>query len=385
MSRYIYADNAATTKLDIDAFEAMKPYLLENFGNASQPYFFSKKPKMALKQARKTIAECIGAEPEEIYFTSGGSESDNWAIKRFALFATDIRHIITSNIEHHAVLNSVESEKEYSNANVYYLEADNKGLVSAEQLKQILYRPRAAVASCESTLVSVMLANNEIGTIQPIEELAAIANEYGARFHTDAVQAIGHIPVDVNKLGVSMLSASAHKFNGPKGIGFLYSRGGIPNLIDGGAQEMGARAGTENIAAIVGMATALKKNCDEMEANINRVRSLEKLMIDRLNATGLDYVRNGTNQLPGNISLSFANAEGEMLLHRLDLKKICISTGSACDSVNTQLSHVIKAIGVAEKYAKGTIRISIGKDNCEEDIHKIVDALIDVIEKRETL
>lgn len=381
MSGYIYADNAATTKLDIDAFEAMKQYLLEDYGNASQPYFFSKRPKMALRQARKTIAECIGAEPNEIFFTSGGSESDNWAIKRFALFATDIRHIITSNIEHHAVLHSVESEKEYSNANVYYLEADNHGLISTDQLKKILYRPRTAVASCESTLVSIMLANNEIGTIQPIEELAAIANEYGARFHTDAVQAIGHIPVNVKKLGVSMLSASAHKFNGPKGIGFLYSNGGIPNLIDGGAQEMGARAGTENVAAIVGMAIALKKNCDEMEANIKKVKSLEYLLIDRLNATGLDYIRNGTNQLPGNISLSFANTEGEMLLHRLDLKKICVSTGSACDSVNTQISHVIKAIGVPEKYAKGTIRISLGKDNSESDVNAIVDALVSVLTK----
>ena len=381
MSGYIYADNAATTKLDIDAFEAMKQYLLEDYGNASQPYFFSKRPKMALKQARKTIAECIGAEPNEIFFTSGGSESDNWAIKRFALFATDIRHIITSNIEHHAVLHSVESEKEYSNANVYYLEADNHGLISIDQLEKILYRPRRAVASCESTLVSVMLANNEIGTIQPIEELASIANEYGARFHTDAVQAVGHIPVNVKKLGVSMLSASAHKCNGPKGVGFLYSNGGIPNLIDGGAQEMGARAGTENVAAIVGMATALKKNCDEMEANIKKVKSLEYLLIDRLNATGLDYIRNGTNQLPGNISLSFANTEGEMLLHRLDLKKICISTGSACDSVNTQISHVIKAIGVPEKYAKGTIRISLGKDNSESDVNAIVDALVSVLTK----
>jgi len=379
MSGYIYADNAATTKLDIDAFEAMKQYLLEDYGNASQPYFFSKRPKMALKQARKTIADCIGAEPDEIYFTSGGSESDNWAIKRFALFATDIRHIITSNIEHHAILHSVESEKEYSNANVYYLEADNNGLISADQLKKILYRPRTAVATCESTLVSVMLANNEIGTIQPIEELAAIAYEYGAKFHTDAVQAIGHIPVDVKKLGVSMLSASAHKFNGPKGVGFLYSKDVIPNLIDGGAQEMGARAGTENVAAIVGMATALKKNCDEMEANIKKVQSLECLLIDRLNTTGLDYIRNGTNQLPGNISLSFANAEGEMLLHRLDLKKICISTGSACDSVNTQTSHVIKAIGVPEKYAKGTIRISLGKDNTEEEVKLIVDSLKNIL------
>ena len=379
MSGYIYADNAATTKLDIDAFEAMKPYLLDDFGNASQPYFFSKRPKMAIKHARKTIAECIGAEPEEIYFTSGGSESDNWAIKRFALFPTDIRHIITSNIEHHAVLNSVETEREYSGADVFYLTVDGKGLVSPEELEKVLSRPREAVASCESTLVSVMLANNEIGTIQPISELSAVAREYGARFHTDAVQAVGHIPIDVKKLGVSMLSASAHKFNGPKGIGFLYSSGSIPNLIDGGAQEKGARAGTENVAAIVGMAVALEKNCIEMKVNTEKILRLENLLISRLNASGLDFIRNGTNQLPGNISLSFANAEGEMLLHRMDLKKICISTGSACDSVNTQVSHVIKAIGVPEKYAKGTIRISLGKNNSEEDVLTIADTLVRIL------
>lgn len=379
MSGYIYADNAATTKLDIDAFEAMKPYLLDYYGNASQPYFFSKKPKMALKQARKTIAECIGAEPEEIFFTSGGSESDNWAIKRFALFATDIRHIITSNIEHHAVLNSVESEKEYSKADVFYLEADTKGLISVSQLEKILARPRMAIATCESTLVSIMMANNEIGTIQPIKELATLAHEYGVSFHTDAVQAVGHIPVDVNELGVSLLSASAHKFNGPKGIGFLYSRGGIPNLIDGGAQEMGARAGTENIAAIVGMATALKKNCLEMESNSRKINCLENILINRLDASGLDYIRNGVNQLPGNLSLSFAGAEGEMLLHRLDLKKICVSTGSACDSVNTQLSHVIRAIRVPEKYAKGTIRISLGKENTEDEVRTIADSIIAIL------
>lgn len=379
MNGYIYADNAATTKLDIDAFEAMKPYLLDYYGNASQPYFFSKKPKMALKQARKTIAECIGAEPEEIFFTSGGSESDNWAIKRFALSATDIRRIITSNIEHHAVLHSVESEKEYRKAEVLYLEADTKGLISVSQLEKVLAHPRMAIATCESTLVSIMMANNEIGTIQPIRELATIAHEYGAKFHTDAVQAVGHIPVNVNELGVSLLSASAHKFNGPKGVGFLYSRGGIPNLIDGGSQEMGARAGTENIAAIVGMATALKKNCLEMESNAKKLKHLETVLINRLNISGLDYIHNGVNQLPGNISLSFADVEGEMLLHRLDLKRVCISTGSACDSVNTQLSHVVKAIGVPEKYAKGTIRISLGKENTEDEVRTIADLLIDII------
>lgn len=375
MADYIYADNAATTKLDIDAFEAMKPYMLEEYGNASQPYFFAKKPKMALKKARRDIAECIGAEPDEIYFTSGGSESDNWAIKRFSQSAKDIRNIITSNIEHHAILHAVESEKTDCGAEVFFLEANEKGLVSTYDLKKILDRPREAAASCETTLVSVMLANNEIGTIQPIKEMAVLAKEYGASFHTDAVQAVGHIPIDVKELGISMLSASAHKFNGPKGIGFLYSKGGLRNYIDGGSQEMGHRAGTENVAAIVGMAAALKKNVADMEKNRNHIVMLENLLIDRLNQSGLDYIRNGTNQLPGNISLSFAGVEGEMLLHRLDLQKICVSTGSACDSVNTQISHVIKAIAVPERYATGTIRISLGKDNTEEEVIRIIEAL----------
>jgi cysteine desulfurase len=379
MTEYIYADNAATTKLDIDAFEAMKPYMLENYGNASQPYFFAKKPKMALRQARKDIAECIGAEPEEIFFTSGGSESDNWAIKRFTPYPTDIRCIITSNIEHHAILHSVEAEKDYRNASVFYLDVDEKGLVKSEDLEKILYCSRTETTLCESTLVTIMLANNEIGTIQPIKDLAEISSAYGAKFHTDAVQAVGHVPIDVKKLGVSMLSASAHKFNGPKGIGFLYSKEGLANYIDGGAQEMGHRAGTENVAAIVGMAAALKKNCAEIEKNTKHVNMLEKVLIERLNILELDYIRNGINQLPGNVSLSFADVEGEMLLHRLDLQKICVSTGSACDSVNTQVSHVIKAISVPERYAKGTIRISLGKDNTEEEVIKIAEALKTII------
>ena len=375
MSRYIYVDNAATTKLDMDAFEAMKLYMLDEFANASQPYFFAKKPKYALKRARAIIAECIGAEPEDIYFTSGGTESDNWAIKCFSASSTGVKQIVTSNIEHHAILHSVETEKEKNKAKVYYVEADEAGVVRPEKLEEILAKQRIEQMICNPTIVSIMFANNEIGTIQPIEELAKVAHDYGAIFHTDAVQAVGHIPIDIKRLGVTMLSASAHKFNGPKGIGFLCARGGISSLMDGGAQEMGARAGTENIASIVGMATALKKNCDEMEVNTKKVKNLEKIFINRINDLGLDYVRNGIEHLPGNISVSFAGVEGEMLLHRLDLKNICVSTGSACDSVNTQISHVIKAIGVPEKYAKGTIRISIGKENTEDEMLKIADSI----------
>lgn len=253
-------------------------------------------------------------------------------------------------MEHHAVLDSVEFAKIYRNAQVFYLNADEKGVVNPEELESILKRNRTA-----------------------------IANNYGAIFHTDAVQAVGHIPVDVKQLGVSMLSASAHKFNEPKGVGFLYSRSGLGNYIDGGNQERGLRAGTENVAGIVGMAVALKKNCIEMEAHEKKIRELEGMLIDKLNHSRLDYTRNGTNQLPGNISLSFANAEGEMLLHRMDLKKICISTDSACDSVNTQVSHVIKAIGVSQKYANGTIRISLGYNNTEEDVNSIAEAIVSIL------
>lgn len=211
--------------------------------------------------------------------------------------------------------------------------------------------------------------------------MADISKKYGAVFHTDAVQAVGHVPIDVKKLGVSLLSASAHKFNGPKGVGFLYSRCDLSSLINGGAQESGHRAGTENVAAIVGMAVALKKNCTEMRKSAERLCSLEMLLLDKLNRSGLDYVRNGVNQLPGNVSLSFAGVDGEMLLHRLDLKKICISTGSACNSVNAQISHVIKAIGISERYAKGTIRISLGKDNTEADVNAIAEAIITILKK----
>ena len=375
MKQYIYADNAATTKLDIDAFEVMKPYLLEDYGNASQPYFFSSKPKRALKEARKTIAECIGALPEEIYFTSGGTECDNWAIKCFGL-RNDVRKVYTSEIEHHAVLNA--------NENAIRLSVDSKGIVLPDVLEKAFIPDDSPVPSCLSTLVSVMLVNNEIGTIEPIKELAAVAHAHHALFHTDAVQAVGHIPIDVNELRVDMLSASAHKFNGPKGIGFLYVRKGTPlsAFANGGAQEHGMRAGTENVASIVGMATALKKNCDEMQQTSEKLHSMEKAFFDTLEKSNIDFIRNGSdNRVPGNINISIRGASGEMLLHRLDLMGICISTGSACDSVNTQVSHVIKAIGVPQEYAEGTIRISFGRDNMTEDATKVAEAIVTIMNK----
>lgn len=373
MKQYIYADNAATTKLDINAFEAMKPYLLEFYGNASQPYFFSLKSKRALKEARKTIADCIGALPEELYFTSGGTESDNWAIKCFGS-RNDVRKVYTSEIEHHAILNSDE--------NAIRLSVDSKGIVLPEVLKEAFISDDSHVPSRFSTLVSIMLVNNEIGTIEPIKELAAIAHTHHALFHTDAVQAVGHIPIDVNELGIDMLSASAHKFNGPKGIGFLYVRKGtvFSSYANGGAQEHGMRAGTENVAGIVGMAMALKKNCDEMQQTKEKLHSMEMAFIDTLRREKIDFVRNGSdNRVPGNINISFRGASGEMLLHRLDLMGICISTGSACNSANMQVSHVIKAIGVPQEYAEGTIRVSFGRDNRLEDSIEVANAIIKII------
>ena len=371
MKQYIYADNAATTKLDIDAFEAMKPFLLEDYGNASQPYALARKPRKALAEARATIADCIGAMPEEIYFTSGGTESDNWAIKCFG-FRSGVRKVYTSEIEHHAVLNADE--------NAVRLSVDSKGIVLPEVLKKALIPDDSPISL--STLVSVMLVNNEIGTIEPIKELAAVAHANHALFHTDAVQAVGHIPIDVNELGVDMLSASAHKFNGPKGIGFLYVRKGtlLSPYADGGAQEHGMRAGTENVASIVGMAAALKKNCNEMQQTAERLRSMEKTFINTLKESNIVFIRNGSdNRVPGNINISIRGASGEMLLHRLDLMGICISTGSACDSFNTQVSHVIKAIGVPKEYAEGTIRISFGRENKLEDAIKVAEAIISVM------
>ena len=369
MKRLIYADNAATTQLDTKAFEAMKPYLLQEYGNASQPYSFARQPKKAIQEARETIASCIGALPEEIYFTSGGTESDNWAIKGIAFRNYDHRATITSAFEHHAVLHACESIERLG-CPVAYMWPDSTGVVSPETLARYI--------TDETLLVSVMFANNEIGSIQPIKELCEVAHAHGALFHTDAVQAVGHVAIDVNDLGVDMLSASAHKFNGTKGVGFLYIRKGTTILpyADGGAQEYGLRAGTENVAGIVSMATALRGNVDTLKANQENVRNLEQSLLASLRESGIVYHRNGgDNTLPGVISLSFDGKDGEAILHRMDLMGICISTGSACDSKNTEISHVLQAIRLPENLAKGTIRISLGKDNTADDVDAIVTAL----------
>lgn len=373
MKQYVYADNAATTQVDKIAVDVMMPYLFEEYGNASQPYAFSRRPKKALQEAREQIAACIGASPDEIFFTSGGTESDNWAIKGIAMSDEENHTIITSSFEHHAVLHSCAAMKRQGHR-VLYLKPEKTGGISPDTLRRKI---------TEGTkLVSVMYANNEIGSIQPIKELSDIAHENGAMFHTDAVQAMGHVDIDVRSLGVDMLSASAHKFNGMKGCGFLYVRKGcrlIP-YADGGSQESGNRAGTENIPGIVAMAAALKNNCDHLEENRQKITVLENEFLSRLKETGIPFVRNGgINTLPGLISISFSGADGEAILHRMDLLGICISTGSACNSRDTEISHVLKAIDLDEKYAKGTIRVSLGKYNTSEDVEKIVRGLAKIL------
>lgn len=373
MKQFIYADNAATTRLDGAALEAMTPWLLEEYGNASQPYTFARKPKRALAEARATIAECIGASPEEIYFTSGGTESDNWVIKSSAFSDLGKRTMITSAFEHHAVLHSCTAIQRLGFP-VTYISPSNDGYITPALLEE-------NITDC-TRLVSVMFANNEIGTIQPIRRLCEIAHAHGALFHTDAVQAVGHVKINVQELGIDFLSASAHKFNGPKGIGFLYIRSGVELIpyADGGAQENAHRAGTENVASIVGMAAALKRNCDLLQQHQLHILNLEQQLLSHLDTAGVPYKRNGgASSLPGLLSLSFLGQDGEAILHRMDLMGISISTGSACDSVNTEISHVLKAIGLDEDHAKGTVRISLGRYNSETDVEAIAAALTKIV------
>ena len=372
MKEYVYADNAATTRLSNKAFESMLPYLQNEYGNASQLYSFARLPKKALKEARQVIANCIGAQPSEIFFTSCGTESDNWVINGAVQ-----QHlpIVTYSIEHHAILRPCESAKRCG-CSVSLLPVTKEGIVLSSSVKEVVH------SSCG--LLSVMYANNEIGTIQPIKELATIAHENGWLMHTDAVQAIGHTRINVRELGVDMLSASAHKFNGPKGIGFLYIKEGVnwPALIKGGTQENGLRAGTENVASIVGMATALEENVISICENESHLAHLEEILISNLSRSGIAFYRNGAeNHIKGNVSLSFPNRSGESIMHRLDLKGICVSTGSACDSKETQISHVLKAIGLEEMLAKGTIRISLSKYNTEQDMIKIVQVLVGILKE----
>lgn len=370
----IYADHAATTDLSLAARDAMQPWLHDQFGNPSTLYSLAREPRKAVAHARETIAAIIGAAPEEVFFTSGGAEADNWALKGTAFRYAPGKRIITSAIEHHAVLSSCVSLQRMG-YQASLLSVDRAGIVSVDEL--------SAIIRSDTMLVSVMLANNEIGTIEPISQLAVAAHAHGVPFHTDAVQAVGHIPVDVNKLQVDMLSASAHKFNGPKGIGFLYVRAGteLLPLIDGGGQERGMRAGTENVAGIVGMAAALQEHIQHLDIETEHLHSLAQLLVDKLHEQRLDFVINGSNhRIPGSLSLSFRNADGEMLLHRLDLMGTCIATGSACNSNETEISHVIQAIQVPADYRNGTIRITLGIDNTQEQMAIIAAQIARILE-----
>lgn len=362
----IYADNAATSPLDPEIFPAMKEFLLDDFSNPSQPYSFSRRSRKAIADSRERIANCINAEPDEIFFTSGGSESDNWAVK-----SSCRKSIITSAVEHKAILKSCHS----SSNNVKEIPVDSSCTVKISELANALRESESPA------LVSIMLANNETGAIQPVKNLAEISQENGAIFHSDAVQALGHITVDVKELGVDMLSGSSHKFNGPRGVGFLYVRRGITiqPFVDGGSQESGLRAGTENTAGIVGMSLALANNCREIQLNQSHLLNLENILLDVLRRNNIDFIRNGNNTLPGLLSLSFRNESGERILHRLDLKGICVSTGSACDGMSQNLSHVIRSMNLPPEYAQGTVRISFGKFSTENDAVTIAESLTKII------
>jgi cysteine desulfurase len=376
--RVIYADNAATTKLDPLALEAMLPFLRENMANPSSQHSAGKNARRAVEFAREQIAASIGAKPQEIFFTSSGTESDNWAIKCVArALSTTGTHLVTSSIEHHAVLNSFRSLRN-DGYSITQLPVSKQGLVSVNDL-EVAITP-------ETTFASIMFANNEIGTIQDIAALATVAHNKGLLFHTDAVQAIGHIPLDVDDLQVDLLSASAHKFNGPKGIGFLYKRLGTPlaSFIDGGGQENGQRAGTENVAGILGMAVALKNNLQNIACTVKHLQHLTDLIVSRISEAIPEAVFNGhpAKRLPGLVSISFSNLSGESLLHLLDLKGVLVSSGAACNSKKTVISHVLKAIRLQRQYATGTIRISLSKDNTDTDVITIAETLIDLYRKQ---
>lgn len=369
----IYADHAATTVLSPTARDAMEPFLQTAYGNPSTLYSLAREPRKAVTHSREVIASAINADPCEIFFTSGGTEADNWALKGTMFQHSRGKGIITSAIEHHAILNSCIT-LERLGYDVVTLPVDQRGVVHVDALQSAL--------SDNVLLVSIMLANNEIGTIEPIAELAEIAHQSGILFHTDAVQAIGHIPVDVKTVNVDMLSASAHKFNGPKGVGFLYIRKGtrLVSLLDGGGQESGMRAGTENVAGIVGMATALQEHMERLSHETEYLNGLSCRLIDKLKLQGIDFRINGSpNRVPGSLSLSFKGADGEMLMHRLDLMGTIVATGSACDSKDAILSHVIRAISVPHEYAYGTIRVTLGMDNTLEHMDRVAQQIAAIL------
>lgn len=377
MDRLIYLDNAATTKTAPEVLEAMLPYFTEYYGNPSSVYSFASRNKDEITKQRDIIADALGAKGNEIYFTAGGSESDNWALKATAEAYRDKgNHIITTKIEHHAILHTAEY-LEKNGFEITYLDVDENGVVDLEKLKAAI-RP-------ETILISVMFANNEIGTIEPIKEIGAIAKEHGILFHTDAVQAFGQLPINVDECQIDMLSASGHKLNGPKGIGFLYIRKGVKirSFVHGGAQERRRRAGTENVPGIIGLGAAVKRAVTTMSERTAKERELRDYMIGRIEKE-IPYAKlNGhrTDRLPNNVNFSFRFVEGESLLIMLDMKGICASSGSACTSGSLDPSHVLLAIGLPHEIAHGSLRLTLSEETTKEEIDYVVDSLKEIVDK----
>ena len=373
----IYADNAATTQISDLAYEAMVPFLRDQYGNASSQYMLGAKAKGAIERARLQTADAIGANPAEIFFTSGGSETNSWVLGGVTdLYSDESIHIITSSVEHSSILNACHA-LEARGVDLTYLPVSNDGVISVADIKAAI-RPN-------TKLVSIMLANNEIGTIQPIAEIGAYLRTQGILLHTDAVQAVGHIRVDVEELKIDFLSASAHKFNGAKGAGFLYKRSGVilPNMLFGGAQEQGHRAGTENVAGIVALGTALEESVLGLEDEQVRMKELTKKTIDglRLSIPGISVNGEHAIRLPNILNITIPKVSGESLLHLLDLKGICISTSSACNAGKDEPSHVLLALGLSEEQAKSTIRLSYGKYNTRAEIELIVKEIVTAYKK----
>ena len=377
MKKTIYLDNAATTKTRPEVVEAMLPYFTEYYGNPSSVYEFATPSKKAIAEARETIAKSLGAKTNEIYFTAGGSESDNWAIKATAeAYESKGKHIITSKIEHHAVLHTCEY-LEKRGFEITYLDVDENGTVKLDELKKAI-RP-------DTIMISIMFANNEIGTIQPIKEIGEIAKEHGIIFHTDAVQAYAHVPINVDEYHIDMLSVSGHKFNGPKGIGFLYIRTGLKlrSFVHGGSQERKRRGGTENVPGIVGMGKAVEIDMANLAERTAYEVELRDYLINRV-LSEVPYVRlNGhrTNRLPNNANFAFQFIEGESLLIMLDMQGICGSSGSACTSGSLDPSHVLLAIGLPHEIAHGSLRLTLSEETTKEDIDFTVDEIKKIVEK----
>ncbi|MCI6996025.1 MAG: cysteine desulfurase NifS [Eubacterium sp.] len=375
MKKLIYLDNAATTKTAPEVVEAMLPYFTEYYGNASSIYELAGESKKAMNEGRAKIADVLGANANEIYFTGGGSEADNWALKAtYEAYKNKGNHIITTKIEHHAILHTCEW-LEKQGARITYLDVDENGIIRLEDLEKAL--------TPETILISVMAANNEIGSIQPIKEIGAIAKEHGILFHTDAVQAFGQLPINVDECHIDMLSSSAHKINGPKGIGFLYIRKGVKirSLIHGGAQERKRRAGTENIPGIVGYGVAAERAARTMEERTAKEREVRDYLINKIE-TEIPYCRlNGhrTLRLPNNVNFSFQFIEGESLLIMLDMEGICASSGSACTSGSLDPSHVLLAIGLPHEIAHGSLRLTISEETTKEDVDFVVEKIKEIV------